>query len=385
MRRTIFTEDHDDFRDSVRTFFEKEAVPFFEQWEKQGHPDKSFYRKAGEMGLLGLQVPEEYGGGGMESFKFSAILIEEAARLGVSLGGMRVHTDLILPYLTSNGTEEQLRRWLPGYADGSLMFAIAMTEPGTGSDLAGIRTTAKLSDDGQHYILNGSKTFITGGYNADRVLVVCRTSPAPAENRRLGLSILVVDTSLPGYSVGRTLDKMGQKASDTAELFFEDVPVPVADLLGEEGQGFFYLGQNLAQERLTIAVGAVAAAGAAIDHAKAYTQQRRVFGQPVAAFQNTKFVLAECQADYTAGQAMLDQALELHDHGELTPQDAAALKLWTTEMQGRVIDKCLQLHGGYGYMNEYPIAKLYTDARVSRIYGGTSEVMKTIIAKGMGL
>jgi alkylation response protein AidB-like acyl-CoA dehydrogenase len=385
MKRSIFSEDHDDFRDSVRTFLEKEAVPHYDEWEKRGYVDKAFYRKAGELGILGLQVPEEYGGGGIDSYKFNAIFVEESTKLGTPLGPLRVHMDLILPYLTGNGTEEQLKRWLPGYADGSLMFAIAMTEPGTGSDLAGMRTSAKLSDDGSHYVLNGAKTFITGGFNADRVLVVCRTSPAPETNRRLGLSILVVDTSLPGFSVGRKLDKMGQRSSDTCELFFEDVHVPVDDLLGQEGQGFYYLGNNLPQERMTIAVGAVAAAESAIEHAKAYTQQRQVFGQPVAAFQNTKFVLAECMADFMAGQAMLDQALELHDQGELSGQDAAAVKLWTTEMQARVIDKCLQLHGGYGYVNEYPIAKLYTDARVTRIYGGTSEVMKTIIAKGMGL
>ncbi|MEP9385071.1 acyl-CoA dehydrogenase family protein [Nocardioides cheoyonin] len=385
MKRLIFDDDHEAFRDSVRTFFEKEAVPHYADWEKQGRPDKGFYEKAGAMGFLGLQIPEEYGGSGVESYKFNAIVTEEAARLGLSLGPLRVHLDLVLPYLLRIANDEQKARWLPGFAAGTTMFAIAMTEPGTGSDLAGIRTSARLSEDGTHYILNGAKTFITGGYNADRVLVVCRTSPPAERNRRAGLSILVVDTTSEGYEVGRVLEKMGLKAQDTCELSFTDVRVPVEDLLGEEGEGFSYLGHNLAQERLILAVSAVAMAGAAIDLARDYTQQRIVFGQPVAAFQNSKFVLAECSADLQAGQAMVDQALELNDRGELTAADAAAVKLWTTEMQARVIDKCLQLHGGYGYMSEYTISKLYTDARVSRIYGGTSEVMKTIIAKAMGL
>jgi len=385
MKRLIFDTDHDAFRESVRTFLEKEAVPHYEKWEKQGRPDKEFYVKAGEMGFLGLQVPEEYGGGGIDSYKFNIIVTEEANRLGLSLGTLRVHMDLVLPYLLSSADEEQKQRWLPGFADGTMMFAIAMTEPGTGSDLAGIRTTARLSDDGTHYVLNGAKTFITGGYNADRILVVCRTSPATEEDRRAGLSILVVDTSSAGFEVGRTLEKLGLKAQDTCELSFTDVVVPVEDRLGEEGEGFAYLGNNLAQERLILAVGAVSMAAAAIDLALDYTRERNVFGKPVAAFQNTKFVLAECSADLQAGQAMVDHAVELNDRGELTPAEAAAVKLWTTEMQARVIDKCLQLHGGYGHMSEYTISKLYADARVSRIYGGTSEVMKTIIAKSMGL
>jgi len=385
VKRLIFDADHEAFRESVRTFFEKEAVPHYAAWEKQGRPDKDFYVKAGELGFLGLQVPEEYGGAGVASYKYNAIITEEAVRLGLSLGPLRVHLDLVLPYLLRIASEEQRQRWLPGFAAGTMMFAIAMTEPGTGSDLAGIRTSARLSDDGTHYVLNGAKTFITGGYNADRILVVARTSPATPENRRAGLSILVVDTTSPGFEVGRNLEKMGLKAQDTCELSFTDVAVPVEDRLGEEGHGFSYLGHNLAQERLILAVGAVAMAGAAIDLARDYTRERTAFGQPVAGFQNTKFVLAECSAEVQAGQAMVDQALALHDDGELTPADAAAVKLWTTEMQARVIDKCLQLHGGYGYMNEYAISKLYTDARVSRIYGGTSEVMKTIIAKAMGL
>jgi acyl-CoA dehydrogenase len=383
VQRTIFDDDHDAFRKTIRQFFEKEVVPEYAAWEKQGHPPKDFYRRMGELGFLGLQVPDQYGGAGVESFTFNAIINEESVRAGLTLGPLRVHLDLVLPYLLGYANEEQKSRWLPAFVAGELMTAIAMTEPGTGSDLAGIRTSARR--DGDHYVLNGAKTFITGGVNADRVLVVCRTSPPGTENRRSGLTILAVDTASPGFEVGRMLDKMGLKAQDTCELSFTDVRVPVEDRLGEEGRAFEYLTHNLAQERLTIAVTAVAAAHTAIDLAKAYTQERAVFGKPVAAFQNTKFVLAECAADAAAGQAYLDHALQLHDRRELTPADAAALKLWTTEMQARVVDKCLQLHGGYGYMNEYLIAKLYADARVTRIYGGTSEVMKSIVAKSMGL
>jgi acyl-CoA dehydrogenase len=383
VRRTIFDDDHDAFRQTIRQFFEKEVVPEYAAWEQQGHPPKDFYRRMGELGFLGLQVPEEYGGAGVDSYKFNVIINEESVRAGLTLGPLRVHLDLVLPYLLGYANEEQRRRWLPSFVAGEMMTAIAMTEPGTGSDLAGIRTSARL--DGDHYLVNGAKTFITGGVNADRVLVVCRTAPPSADDRRSGLTILAVDSTSPGFEVGRMLDKMGLKAQDTCELSFTDVRVPVDDRLGEEGRAFEYLTHNLAQERLTIAVTAVAAAHTAIDLATAYTRERVVFGKPVAAFQNTKFVLAECAADAAAGQAYLDNALELHDRRELTPADAAAVKLWTTEMQARVVDKCLQLHGGYGYMNEYPIAKLYTDARVTRIYGGTSEVMKSIVAKSMGL
>ncbi|MFJ9389058.1 acyl-CoA dehydrogenase family protein [Nocardioides sp. NPDC101246] len=383
MQRTIFDEDHEAFRGTVRQFFEKQVAPDFPSWERAGHPPRDFYRQAAELGIVGIQVPEEYGGAGVASYKFNAIVTEESVRADINLGPLRVHMDLVLPYLLAYATEEQKQRWLPEFAAGELMTAIAMTEPGTGSDLAGIRTTARR--DGDCYVLNGAKTFITGGYNADRVLVVARTSAPDPANRRTGLSILVVDTTSPGYEVGRILDKLGLKAQDTCELSFDDVRVPFEDLLGEEGQAFGYLSHNLPQERLTIAVGAWSAASHAVDLARDYTRERQVFGKAVAEFQNTKFVLAECAADVAAGQAYLDQALEAHDRGELSGPDAAALKLWMTEMQARVVDKCLQLHGGYGYMNEYPIARLYADARVSRIYGGTSEVMKTIVAKSLGL
>ncbi|MCJ0944312.1 MULTISPECIES: acyl-CoA dehydrogenase family protein [Rhodococcus] len=385
MQRTVFNEDHEAFRATVRDFIAKEVTPVHEKWEEDGHPPRDFYRRLGELGVLGIQVPEEYGGGGEKSLKFNVVVAEEVAAAGASFGSQSVHTNLILPYLLEYANEEQKSRWLPGFASGELMFAIAMTEPGTGSDLANIATTAKLSEDGTHYVVNGSKTFITGGVLADRVLVVCRTAPSTAENRRTGLSILVIDTSSPGYSVGRKINKIGLKTSDTAELSFVDVKVPVEDRLGEEGDGFSYLTHNLAQERLTIAFGAAATASAALRFAIDYVKDRKVFGKPVAAFQNTKFVLAECATEVDAIQLVSDNALECHDRGTLTIPDAAKAKLFCTEAAGRVIDKCLQLHGGYGYITEYPIARLYADTRVTRIYGGTSEVMKTIIAKDLGL
>jgi len=385
MQRTVLNEDHASFRATVRDFIAKEVTPVHEKWEEDGHPPRDFYRRLGELGVLGIQVPEEYGGGGEKSLKFNVVVAEEVAAAGASFGSQSVHTNLILPYLLEYANDEQKSRWLPGFASGDLMFAIAMTEPGTGSDLANIATTAKLSEDGTHYVVNGSKTFITGGVLADRVLVVCRTAPSTAENRRTGLSILVVDTSSPGYSVGRKINKIGLKTSDTAELSFVDVQVPVEDRLGEEGDGFSYLTHNLAQERLTIAFGAAATASAALRFAIDYVKDRKVFGKPVAAFQNTKFVLAECATEVDAIQLVSDNALECHDRGTLTIPDAAKAKLFCTEAAGRVIDKCLQLHGGYGYITEYPIARLYADTRVTRIYGGTSEVMKTIIAKDLGL
>jgi acyl-CoA dehydrogenase len=383
MRRAIFTPEHDAFRDAIRQFLVKEVVPDYPAWEKAGAPPRDFYRRAGELGFIGIQVPEKFGGGGEPTFTYNVILTEEAQRACVGLGSLRVHMDVVLPYFLHYADDEQKRRWLPGIATGELMTAIAMTEPGTGSDLAGIRTTA--SRDGDHYVLNGAKTFITGGANADLVLVVARTSPAPAENRRDGLSILVVESCSPGFSVGRNLEKLGLKAQDTTELFFHDVPVPAANLLGEEGQAFRYLLHNLAQERLTIAVAALASASAALPLTIDYVTQRNVFGQPVSSFQNTKFVLADCATRIEAGQALVDRALDAHNAGELTVADAAKAKLFCTEVQAKVVDECLQLHGGYGYMLEYPIARLYADARVTRIYGGTNEIIKTIISKDLGL
>lgn len=385
MRRTVFNEDHEAFRETIRDFIAAEVVPYYEEWREAGQAPRDFYKKLGELGIFGIEVPEEYGGAGETSFKFNAVITEECARAGVSFGGSGVHTALCLPYLLKYANEEQKRRWLPSFVSGDMMTAIAMTEPGTGSDLAGMKTTAKLSEDGTHYVLNGAKTFITGGVLADRVLVCARTAPATPEDRRGGISILVVDTKSEGYAVGRKLEKLGLKTSDTAELSFTDVKVPVEDLLGEEGKAFGYLAHNLPQERLGIAVSAYAQSAAAVEFAKAYVQDREVFGKSVASFQNTKFTLADCKAEVDAMQAVVDRALDAHDAGELTAADAASAKLFTTERAAVVIDKCLQLHGGYGYMMEYPIARLYADTRVTRIYGGTSEVMRSIVAKSMGL
>ncbi len=385
MRRTVYNQDHEDFRAMIRDFIETEVVPYYDEWFEAGIVPRDFYQKLGKLGIFEIEVPTEYGGSGVDSYKFQAVLSEELSRASVSFGGSGVHVALCLPYLKALATEEQKQRWFPGFMSGDIMFAIAMTEPGTGSDLAGMRTTAKLSEDGTHYVLNGSKTFITGGVHADRMIVCARTAPPREDDRRYGISLLVVDTASPGYSVGRKLDKLGLRTSDTAELSFTDVKVPVEDLLGEENRGFSYLGQNLPRERLSIAVGAYSQAKAAVQLASEYTKQRTVFGQPVAGFQNTKFELAACQADVDAAEAVVDRAMDADDLGELTPADAAKAKLFCTEVAARVIDRCLQLHGGYGYINEYPIARLYADNRVTRIYGGTSEVMKMIIAKDMGL
>ncbi|MEV6104028.1 acyl-CoA dehydrogenase family protein [Streptomyces sp. NPDC051940] len=385
MRRTVFTEDHEAFRAVFRDFVAGEVVPYYDQWLQDGRVPRELYRKLGALGVFGIEVPQEYGGSGIDDYRYQAVVAEETARAGVGLGSASVHTTLVLPYLMKFGTDEQKKRWLPGFASGDIMTAIAMTEPGSGSDLAGMTTAARLSEDGTHYVLSGAKTFITGGAYADLVLVVCRTSPAVPEDRRAGLSILCVESASEGFAVGRKLDKIGLKTSDTAELSFTDVKVPVENLLGEEGRAFSYLTHNLVVERLGIAVGACASAAGAVRFATEYVKDRTVFGKPVASFQNTKFVLAECAAELEAAQAFTDRALELHDAGELTVADAAKAKLFCTEAAGRIIDKCLQLHGGYGYILEYPIARLYADTRVSRIYGGTSEVMKTIIAKDLGL
>ncbi len=385
MRRTVFNEDHEAFRQVLRDFIEAEVVPNYQEWYEASIVPRDLYYKLAGLGLFGIEVPEEYGGAGIRSFKYSAIETEELHRAAVSFGGSAVHVALCLPYLLKLGTDEQKKRWLPKFITGEMMFAIAMTEPGTGSDLAGMRTTAKLSGDGSHYVLDGAKTFITGGVLADRVIVCARTAPSREDDRRYGISLLAVDTKLEGYTVGRKLDKVGLRVQDTAELSFAGVRVPAEDLLGEENKGFSYLGQNLPQERLSIAYGAYAQAAAALRFAQQYTEERHIFGQSVASFQNTKFELAAGKAEVDAAQAVVDRALEAHDAGEFTAAEAASAKLFCTEVASRVIDRCLQLHGGYGYINEYPIARLYADNRVNRIYGGTSEVMKTIIAKDMGL
>jgi alkylation response protein AidB-like acyl-CoA dehydrogenase len=381
MRRTLYTAEHEEFRHTARDFLAKEVVPHFPAWERTGLIPRDFYYRLGELGVLGLQIPQEFGGGGAQSFLYSAIWIEETARACVHLGGFNVHTNVVQPYLVSCSTAEQKQRWLPGMASGELMTAIAMTEPGTGSDLAGIATTAQRRGD--HYVLNGAKTFITGAINADLVIVVARTGHS--ENRREGLSLLVVERDMPGFTRGGNFDKIGLKVQDTTDLFFDDVEVPVENLLGEAGEAFRYLTGNLPQERLHIAATSVAYTEAAIAATVDYVKQRQAFGKPVSSFQNTKFELAACVSETEAGRAMVDHALLAHDAGELSAVDAAKLKIFCTELQGRVVDRCLQLFGGYGYVNEHPIARLYADARVSRIYGGTTEVLKTIIAKSLGL
>lgn len=385
MQRTVFGAEHDAFREMVRSFIEAEVVPAYEEWQDAGVAPRQFSQRLGELGILGIEVPEEYGGAGVDSFKYAAITIEETARAAVTFGSVGAHIYLCLPYLIELTTEEQKARWLPGFVAGTTMFSIAMTEPGTGSDLAGMRTTATLSDDGSHFLLNGAKTFITGGARADRVIVCARTAPSKDGDRRFGISLLAVDVTAPGFEVGRRLKKIGQHSIDTVELSFRDVVVPAEDLIGDVNQGFAHLGQNLARERLTIAVEAYAQAKAAVRLATEYVQQRQVFGRPLASYQNSKFELAACQSEVDAAEAVIDRALEAHDAHELTPADGASAKLFCTEVASRVVDRCLQLHGGYGYVVEYPIARIFADCRVNRIYGGTSEVMKMIIAKDMGL
>jgi acyl-CoA dehydrogenase len=383
VKRTVYDADQDAFRAVIRSFVAEQVVPNRAQWEMQGYVPHELYRKLAEIGAMGFDIPEEYGGAGPTSFKYQAIIAEETARAGMLLAGYSVSVAIVLPYLLKFADEEQRKRWLPDCASGDTLLAIAMTEPGTGSDLAGIRSTAKPAGDS--YLLNGAKTFITTGSQADLMIVVARTSPPGTDDRRTGLSLLMVDTKSKGFEIGRRLDKIGQKSADTCELSFTDVRVPVENLLGEEGQAFWHLSHNLPRERLSIAIDGYSYAAAAVECTLDYVKNRDVFGQPLSSFQNTKFVLAECQAELTAAQSMLDRALDLEDAGELTASDAAECKLFCTEVAGQVIDKCLQLHGGYGYVLEYPIARLYADTRVMRIYGGTSEVQKTIIAKSLGL
>ena len=382
MRRNVFTEDHEAFRQVVREFVQSEVVPHYAEWEQAGQFPREVFAKLGALGVMGMAIPEAYGGAGIDDYRYYVVLQEEAAKALVTLGTVRTQLEVVLPYFLRYANDEQRQRWFPGLAAGRLLTAIAMTEPGTGSDLAGIRTTAVR--DGDTYVLNGAKTFITGGLLADLVIVVARTSTDPTD-RRAGLTLLVVEDGMPGFTRGRKLPKIGIKAQDTVELFFDNVRVPVGNRLGEEGAAFEYLTHNLPQERMTVAVGAVAQAWAAVHETIRYTKQRQAFGTTIASFQNTKFELAAMAAELEAAQAMLDRAiLELVD-GTLSPADAAKVKLYCTEMQGRVIDACLQLFGGYGYMTEYPVARAWADARVGRIYGGSSEIMKTIIAKSLGL
>ena len=381
MQRTVFEPEHQMFRESVQGFLEREILPNVEAWDQAGIVDKSMFRKAGSAGLLGMAIPEEFGGGGVDDFRYNAVIDEVFTASGASAAGMCItlHNDVCLPYFIAYGNEEQRSRWFPGLVSGDLMTAIAMTEPGTGSDLAGITTNAQLNGD--TYVVNGSKTFITNGINADLVIVVTRTSDDP----HAGLTLLVIEDGMDGFERGRNLDKMGLHAQDTAELFFHDVEVPVANRLGEEGMAFFQLVNNLPQERLSIAVGAVAGAEAALDITLAYAKERQAFGRPVGTFQHNRFQLAEARTEVDLGRVFIDRLLEEHAAGRLTIEQAAEAKWWTTEMLRRVVDMGVQMHGGYGYMTEYPIAKAFLDARVQTIYGGTTEIMKDIIGKGMGV
>ncbi len=382
MERTLYSDDHLAFADSFRAFIAKEILPHYADWEKAGIAPRDLYERAGASGFLGMAIPTEYGGGGSHDFRFNAILAEELAAAGIGGAGLGItlHNDITTPYYVDIGTDEQKLRWLPGIASGELITAIAMTEPGTGSDLAGITTTA--SRDGDRYILNGSKTFITNGINSDVVIVAAKTDPT---QRHTGLTLLVVERGMAGFERGRNLEKIGMHSQDTAELFFNDVEVPVTNRLGDEGQAFRYLTANLAQERLSIAITGVATARAALSWTIDYVKERRAFGQAIGSFQNSKFVLAEQRAAIDVAQAFVDQCIIALNNGTLTAAEAAVSKYWCTELQKTVIDKCLQLFGGYGYMSEYPIARAYADARVTTIYGGTTEVMKGIIAKDMGL
>jgi alkylation response protein AidB-like acyl-CoA dehydrogenase len=382
VERTIFDDEHDLFRSAVGQFLTKEVVDRNDDFERAGIVDRDVFLAAGAAGFLGFAVPEEHGGGATRDFRYNAVIGEEAARLGLgSVGlGLTLHTDICQPYFLDLTTEEQKQRWLPGIASGELITAVAMTEPAAGSDLASIATTAER--DGDDYIVNGSKTFITNGINADLVITAVKTDPT---QRHAGMSLLVIERGMPGFERGRNLEKLGLHGQDTAELFFDDVRVPVANLLGDEGMGFRHLAEKLAQERLSIAVAAVAAARAALDWTVAYAKERQAFGASIGSLQNTKFRLAELATDVAVGQAFVDQCIVALNDGRLTGDEAAMAKLWCTELQGRAVDLGVQLHGGYGYMAEFPIARAFTDARITRIYGGTSEIMKEIVGRGLGL
>ena len=381
MRRTLFDDTHDQFRAAFRTFLEREAVPHREQWDEDGIVDRELFKKAGANGFLGMEVPEELGGGGVKDFRFNVVISEELQRAELNAVGLglTLHNDVCLPYFLELCNDEQRARWLPGICSGGLITAIAMSEPGIGSDLASMATTAIR--DGDHYVVNGSKTFITNGINADLVVTAVKTDPA---QKHRGMSLVVVERGMAGFERGRNLDKIGLHAQDTAELFFNDVQVPVANRLGEEGTGFMSLVTNLPQERLSLAVTAVAAARAAFDWTLAYTKERRAFGQAIASFQNTRFMLAEMATEVEIAETFIDRCVIALNAGELTAEEAAMAKWWCTELQGKVTDTGVQLHGGYGYMNEYPIARAYADARVTRIYGGTTEIMKEIIGRSLG-
>ncbi|MCK5928799.1 acyl-CoA dehydrogenase family protein [Nocardioides sp. REDSEA-S30_B4] len=376
---SIYEQEHEDFRAMARTFMEKEVAPHMEQWEKDGQVSRDLWLRAGEQGLLCFDVPEEFGGMGVQDFRYNAIVSEELSRIGASGPGFPVHTDIIVPYITSLGTDEQKQRWLPGLVSGELISAIAMTEPGAGSDLQGVKTSAV--DKGDHYVLNGSKTFISNGIMSDLVIVVCRTDP---DAGHMGISLLVVERGMAGFERGRNLDKMGLKAQDTAELSFDNVEVPKANLLGKEGEGFIYLMQNLPQERISIGVQAVAAIEHVLDLCLSYAKEREAFGKPIGKFQHNRFVLAEMATEAYVARTFINDCVMKLNAGQADPALASMAKWWTTELQAKVVDAGVQLHGGYGYMTEYPISRAYTDSRISRIYGGTTEIQKEIIGRTLG-
>ncbi len=380
MERTLFEPEHEAFRDLARSFMDKHVVPHHAEWERAGIVDRALWVAAGKAGLFGTDVPEEYGGGGQPDFRYNVVLVEELVRAGATGLGFGLHNDVVAPYLLKHTTEEQKQRWLPGFCSGELITAIAMSEPAAGSDLQGIRTTARR--DGDSYVLSGSKTFITNGINSDLVIVVAKTQPDKGAH---GISLLVVERGMAGFERGRNLAKIGLKAQDTAELFFADVRVPVENLLGEENNGFYYLIENLPQERLGIGVVATAACERMLELTIDYVKTRQAFGRSIGSFQNTRFLLAELVTETAVARTFIDRCITEHNAGALSVTDAAMAKWWTTELQNRVADRCLQLHGGYGYMLEYPIAKAFLDSRVQTIYGGSTEIMKEIIGRSLGI
>ena len=376
----ILETEHEDFRATVRAFLEKEVAPYHEQWEADGIVDREVWRKAGATGLLSFDVPEEFGGLGLDDFRYNMVVVEEISKIGASGLGFPLHNDIIVPYILELGTQEQKERWLPGCVSGDIVTAIAMTEPGAGSDLQGIRTSAV--DKGDHYVLNGSKTFISNGIMADIVIVVARTNPDAGHN---GISLLVVEDGMEGFTRGRNLDKVGMKAQDTAELFFDNVVVPKENLLGEEGSGFISLMNNLPRERVSIAAIAVAACEHILKLSLDYVKEREAFGRPISKFQNTRFTLAEMATEVHIARVFVNDTVMKLNRGEVDTTLASMAKWWTTELQTKLVDKGVQLHGGYGYMMEYPIAKAFVDSRIQTIYGGTTEIQKEIIGRMLGL
>jgi alkylation response protein AidB-like acyl-CoA dehydrogenase len=378
MERNIFEPEHEALRASFRAWLDKEVVPNYIEWERAGIVPHEVFTAAGSHGFLGMAVPEQYGGGGVDDFRYNLVIDEEVAAAGVGGAGLGItlHNDICLPYFLRYCTDDQRERWLPGIASGELVTAIAMTEPGIGSDLASMSTNARR--DGDTYVVNGSKTFITNGINADLVITAVKTDPSL---KHKGMSLLILERGMPGFERGRNLEKLGLHSQDTAELFFTDVPVPVDNLLGVEGEGFLQLVHNRPQERLSVAATGVAAAGAALHGRIEYVKERKAFDQPIASFQNTRFVIAEIATEVEVAQAYIDKCVVALNEGTLTAEEAAMAKWWCTELQKRAVDRCLQLHGGYGYMLEYPIARAYADARITTIYGGTTEIMKEIIGK----